>query len=267
MQFSKLALLSATTSAVLAAPAIVTVTQRIQQQATVTIRATEYVQDGQTLTSYITDGIAHPTDVVADVNVEAAAATTTTPEQQVATAAAPTTTTTPTTTAAAATATTTPTTAAAAATTSASAASIDGLSDNNSILLATHNTKRALHKDTGSLTWSTELENYAQNYADSYDCSGTLTHSGGPYGENLALGYGIEGAVTAWYDEISDYDYSNPGFSEEAGHFTQLVWKSSTQVGCGVKTCDNAWGDYVVCSYSPAGNVIGDFDSNVMPLA
>lgn len=152
-----------------------------------------------------------------------------------------------------------------AAATSASTSS-SNLSDNASTLLNAHNAKRALHKDTGSLTWSSELETYAQNYADQYDCSGNLIHSGGPYGENLALGYGVSGSIDAWYDEISSYDFNNPGFSENAGHFTQLVWKSSTLVGCGVKSCNNAWGDYVVCSYQSAGNVIGEFADNVEPL-
>jgi uncharacterized protein YkwD len=130
-----------------------------------------------------------------------------------------------------------------------------------------HNTKRALHKDTGSLTWSDTLATYAQNYADSYDCSGNLVHSGGPYGENLALGYGTTGSVDAWYNEITSYDYSNPGFSESAGHFTQVVWKGTSEVGCGLKSCGGEWGDYIICSYKAAGNVIGEFADNVMPLA
>jgi len=54
------------------------------------------------------------------------------------------------------------------------------------------------------------------------------------------------------------------------GHFTQVVWKNSTELGCGaaqgVKTFQgnqyNAF--YVVCQYGPAGNVIGQFDDNVI---
>jgi hypothetical protein len=77
-------------------------------------------------------------------------------------------------------------------------------------------------------------------------------------------------AVKSWYDEVSKYDYNNPGFSSATGHFTQVVWKSSTQLGCGaargVKTLNgtnyNAF--YVVCHYSPAGNVQGQFPANVL---
>lgn len=38
-------------------------------------------------------------------------------------------------------------------------------------------------------------------------------------------------------DEASMYDYDNPNFSEETGHFTQLVWKNTTTVGCGSRLC------------------------------
>lgn len=128
------------------------------------------------------------------------------------------------------------------------------------------NKKRALHVDTAPLTWSEELAKYAQNYADNYDCSGDLIHSHGPYGENLAEGTSAVGAVDAWYNEITDYDYSKPDFSMTTGHFTQLVWKSTTQMGCAYRTCDNIYGTYVVCEYNPPGNFLGQFGSEVAPL-
>lgn len=297
MQFSKLSLLSMATASALAAPAaVVTVTQH--QQATVVVRGGVYVSDGQTFTTYITENAAAVATPIAaavaaatpvpiiedqyfDGNTTPAAATTTPAAIDVNIAQGTTTVSSvqvqaPTTTThhqhqaaeiTVAAATTTSTAAAPTTSTPTQTDNDNNLSDNASILLNAHNNKRALHQDTPSLTWSSELETYAQNYANNYDCSGNLIHSGGPYGENLALGYGIEGAVQAWYDEISDYDFANPGFSENAGHFTQLVWKSSTQVGCAIKSCGGSWGDYVICSYNPAGNFIGDFPSNVLPLA
>lgn len=128
-----------------------------------------------------------------------------------------------------------------------------------------HNDKRSKHESTGTLEWDDQLANYAQNYADKYDCSGNLQHSHGPYGENLAVGYDDEGTIGAWYDEIKKYNYQDPVFSESTGHFTQMVWKSSTKVGCASKQCGGSVGEYVVCEYNPAGNFIGDFAQNVLP--
>lgn len=143
-------------------------------------------------------------------------------------------------------------------TTSTTAESSGATDDFSSAILAEHNTLRA-ESGADALTWSEELAAYAQAYADDYDCSGTLTHSGGPYGENLALGYTTVGAVDAWYSEKDEYDSSNPVGS----HYTQVVWKSTTQLGCGYKTCDNIWGQYTICSYNPAGNVGGEYSENV----
>ncbi|QPG75025.1 hypothetical protein FOA43_002365 [Brettanomyces nanus] len=147
------------------------------------------------------------------------------------------------------------------------------------VYLDRHNYYRNLHVDTPAMSWDDGVANVAQTYADSYDCDGVLTHSGNSYngsslGENLAYGYDFydAGAVDAWYDEISNYNYSDPQFAEDNGHFTQLVWKSSTRLGCGYKYCSPTYGYYIVCNYQPAGNVIysGDeyklFKENVLPL-
>ena len=72
-------------------------------------------------------------------------------------------------------------------------------------------------------------------------CINNIYFYQGSYGENLAKGYGDwKSAITAWYDEVSDYDYSNPGFSSSTGHFTQLVWVGTTKLGCGVADCNGS---------------------------
>jgi len=65
-----------------------------------------------------------------------------------------------------------------------------------------------------------------------------------------------------WYDEIGQYSYNNPGFSEATGHFTQVVWKSSTDVGCGIgiRNGDEFYG---VAQYTPPGNYQGEYTDNV----
>lgn len=79
-------------------------------------------------------------------------------------------------------------------------------------------------------------------------------------------------AVDLWYNEGSQYNYSNPGFSPATGHFTQVVWVGSKQLGCAVGNCPNGvnvsgqnW-QYPMyfCEYNPPGNVIGYFAQNVL---
>ncbi|CCE64777.1 hypothetical protein TPHA_0I02760 [Tetrapisispora phaffii CBS 4417] len=271
----------ASAAAVAAAPAVVV--EHVHASPTITVQGYVYFENGVAQTSYTTIDDSTKTQaaavaaavvptLVANANVAdstsstSTSTSTTTLTQQSTTSSSTTTTevaapsTSSTSTQAAAPSTSS--TAQAAATT-AVATTDSSLSDFANEMLNAHNAKRALHQDTNSLEWSSDLASYAQNYADNYDCSGTLTHSGGSYGENLAAGYDGADAVEAWYSEISSYDFSNPAYSSSTGHFTQLVWKSSTQVGCGFKQCNNDWGTYIICSYNPAGNYIGQFAENV----
>jgi uncharacterized protein YkwD len=130
--------------------------------------------------------------------------------------------------------------------------------------LESHNTLRAKHY-APPLVWDAKLASYAQNYASK--CR--FQHSRGSFGENLAAGYpSVSAAIHAWYDERKGYSYANPGFSYQTGHFTQLVWKSSHKLGCGYVACNGkngTPGNYLVCEYSPAGNIINSvyFKKNV----
>jgi pathogenesis-related protein 1 len=74
-------------------------------------------------------------------------------------------------------------------------------------------------------------------------------------------------AVDAWYDEVSNYNY-NTGTSingNEIGHFTQVVWKDTTAIGCGSTYCSNLGGTFYVCDYYPPGNYAGEYTANVLP--
>ena len=66
-----------------------------------------------------------------------------------------------------------------------------------------------------------------------------------------------------WYDEIAQYRFPDGGFSMETGHFTQVVWRGTTQVGCGHSQCKG--NDIWVCNYDPAGNWDGQYRENVLP--
>ncbi len=51
-----------------------------------------------------------------------------------------------------------------------------------------------------------------------------------------------------------------------AGHFTQLIWYRSIQLGIGIGFTSNNNSAYVVAMYHPPGNVVGEFAQNVLPL-
>ncbi|MER7190546.1 CAP family protein [Streptomyces flaveolus] len=78
-----------------------------------------------------------------------------------------------------------------------------------------------------------------------------------------------EEAVRLWYEArwTGGYDWDRPGYSPGTGSFTQVVWKSTDRLGCGRSAGKPDGGEsyqtYIVCSYGPAGNVIGRFRENV----
>ncbi|PMD44930.1 PR-1-like protein, partial [Hyaloscypha variabilis F] len=106
-----------------------------------------------------------------------------------------------------------------------------------------------------NFTWSTSLA--SSSLAWSKQC--IWTHSVRdqlPYGETVFGGYPtLAGGIDAWGLERVNYNWNDPGFSESTGHFTQIVWKASLEVGCSRTLCSPWW--WVVCHYSPPGNVLG----------
>jgi uncharacterized protein YkwD len=139
-------------------------------------------------------------------------------------------------------------------------------SDMPTAFVAAHARVRANHC-APPLTWSPKLADYAQHWADALRAKHcAFEHSNGPYGENLAAGtigaLDPSSSVDYWYSEVKAYKFPNGGFSMKTGHFTQLVWKSTTQVGCGHAQCNGL--DVWVCEYDPAGNVDGEYRENVL---
>ncbi len=139
--------------------------------------------------------------------------------------------------------------------------------------LSRHNTLRRRH-GSPALTEDSELTNFAQEWAEQLANTGVMQHRpNNPYGENIYYawssqsGFDVDGdvPVNAWYDERSNYNYDQPGFSSQTGHFTQVVWKDTTKLGCGkAKSTDGKV--FVVCNYDPPGNVQGQFSQNVLPI-
>jgi len=126
------------------------------------------------------------------------------------------------------------------------------------------------------LTWDTTIAQFSQQWSYYLLSKNEFRHSGNNlYGENLAYfqGYGsdvmglLKKAIDLWYDEITLYDFKNPGFSHATGHFTCLVWKSSTKfaMGISINTTTNAVD--ITMNTSPPGNYQGQYQDNVLPLA
>lgn len=126
-----------------------------------------------------------------------------------------------------------------------------------------------------ALLWDDSIYSVSQAWADQLVSKHLIQHSGNPsYGENLAYfkGYGtdlvqlIKKAIDAWYSEIALYDFSKPGFSDTTGHFTCLVWVSSTKFAMGIALDGSTNEAYIVLNTSPPGNYMGEFAQNVLPL-
>ncbi|KAI5814713.1 CAP domain-containing protein [Pyronema omphalodes] len=135
------------------------------------------------------------------------------------------------------------------------------LADFRNDYLYPHNQARYEHQ-VGGLQWDNNLAASAQRHANR--CG--FYHSGQPgVGENLAWGtyLGRLRAVRLWVVERNQFNFQNGGFSKQTGHFTQVVWKGTTRVGCAEKACNGF--RMHVCQYYPPGNWQGQYRQNVFP--
>jgi len=135
-------------------------------------------------------------------------------------------------------------------------------------ILAAHNKVRA-EAGAPPLIWDRALGDAAANYAVYLALTNSFQHSDQSHrpdiGENLWMGtrgaFSFEAMVDGWSSERRDFvpgvfpAVSRDGAWEKVGHYTQMVWPATTKVGCAVAS--NATSDFLVCRYSPAGNVMG----------
>ncbi|CAA0819386.1 CAP (Cysteine-rich secretory proteins- Antigen 5-and Pathogenesis-related 1 protein) superfamily protein [Striga hermonthica] len=115
------------------------------------------------------------------------------------------------------------------------------------------------------LVWSKKLTKYARSYAEKRRADCQLKHSGSRwYGENIFWGSGkiwsMTQAARDWAGEKASYHYSSNSCDsgKMCGHYTQIVWRDTTKVGCAKVACDNNKGIFITCNYHPPGNYIGE---------
>jgi len=133
-------------------------------------------------------------------------------------------------------------------------------------MTAAHNAARAAVMPAANpaipqLTWSSSVAVVAQAWAER--CA--FEHSSGNYGENLYASAGKDASpadvVGSWAGEAKNYDYAGNSCSGVCGHYTQVVWRKSQRLGCGVANCSKNspfpgfpnW-QLWVCNYDPPGN-------------
>lgn len=134
--------------------------------------------------------------------------------------------------------------------------------------LDAHNVVRAQH-NAPPLTWSRQLASRAEEWATQcllLNSNGILMDE--PYGEHIVAATGdfpIRAAVGTFMGGKDQYDPAKPVYN----HWTQVVWKSTTELGCAIASCSNAIDNQrgretvYVCLYNPAGNVVGQAPENV----
>ena len=135
--------------------------------------------------------------------------------------------------------------------------------------LEIHNKYRKKHH-APALKLNKDLCKIAQGYAERLLATRSFNHSSNKYrgeelGENLYMCTGKvatgEEATTEWYNEIKQHNFKKE-FQSGTGHFTQVIWKSTQEVGFGVANKGSTY--YVVANYYPAGNIWGEFQTNVL---
>ncbi len=120
------------------------------------------------------------------------------------------------------------------------------------------------------LSWNPALARDAQAHAEQLARTGRLHHSGrdgrSGHGENLWAGtrdrYSADEMVGAWIDEKRFFrpgrfpDNSTTGNWATVAHYTQIVWRGTNEIGCGIASGQSM--DYLVCRYARPGNIIGE---------
>jgi hypothetical protein len=146
------------------------------------------------------------------------------------------------------------------------------------------------------IEWSSDLATGAQKWAETEAQTKNFDHS--PLtdrpglGENIALGpqgaFAVQQLVDLWgkgradpqqpsekenfqpgvFSTTSPCPVSKTGNWSDVGHYSQVIWRRTVGVGCGLAKDPTTGDDYLVCRYSPAGNWSGEgvpFPASTLP--
>lgn len=136
------------------------------------------------------------------------------------------------------------------------------------VMIRDHNAARQA-VGVGNLVLDSDLNAQAQAYAEELARTGTFQHSPPGVrqgqGENLWAGtanrFTFEQMAGAWINERQFYfhaafpNVSSTGNWQDVGHYTQIIWRNTGRLGCGLATGNGR--DVLVCRYAPQGNIIG----------
>lgn len=134
-------------------------------------------------------------------------------------------------------------------------------------LLELHNAVRCMH-GASPLTWSSSIAAFAKAYADKTPC-GSMVHNQNRngYGENISICWGRTNCFDAARTMVGFYDeeVNNGPVTGWGGHATQILWKDSKEVGCGLASCETGGTPYefLVCNYDPPGNYNNNYEEEV----
>lgn len=111
------------------------------------------------------------------------------------------------------------------------------------------------------VSWDDTVAHYARSYANERREDCMLAHSpeaGKRYGENIAGGrrrLTAAEAMDEWVSEGRWYDCraNTCAKGEICGHYIQVMWSETTKIGCARVECDDNYGVFITCNYSPPG--------------
>ena len=121
----------------------------------------------------------------------------------------------------------------------------------------------------GPIAWDPALAAAADQWAAELARTGRWGHSPNALrpgqGENLWMGtrggFSLDQMVGSWAGEGRWFapgrfpNVARTGDWTQVGHYTQMIWRGTSRVGCELRSSRS--NDYLVCRYSPPGNVVG----------